>query len=94
MLAIAEMFGDARVASNYMAFDGLPGAIGAVLIAKVLASSVYTAHKAAGDDKCHGDECFRTSHLVVVAIELVGVVLGAILASRTRAVYRALARTP
>lgn len=92
MLAITEIFGDERVASNYMAFDGLPGAIGAVLVAKVLASSVYDSHKAAGDDKCHGDDCFRASHMVVIGIELLCSLAGVLLAMRTRVVYRALAR--
>mmetsp|Transcript_23114 Transcript_23114/g.58967 ORF Transcript_23114/g.58967 Transcript_23114/m.58967 type:complete len:571 (+) Transcript_23114:94-1806(+) len=101
VLSVAELFGRERVASNYMIFDGMPGAIGVFLIAKVLASAVYDAHvdqdseggsgSAGSAGKCVGDECFRLAHMVIVVIELSGVVLGIILAFRTRSIYRTLA---
>jgi len=92
VLCVTEIFGKARVASNYMVFDGTPGAIGALLIAQLLASHVYSAHTAPGASKCVGDACFRLAHLIVVAVELAGCVAGVLLALRTRAVYRLIAR--
>ena len=71
--------------------DGTPGAIGALLIAQLLASHVYSSHTPAGQSKCKGDDCFRLAHAIVMAIEVVGVALGILLTVRTRVVYRALA---
>ena len=47
-----------------MVFDGTPGAVGALLFAKLLCSAVYAQH-AGEDGSCHGIECFRLSHEVV-----------------------------
>ena len=92
VLVITEVFGQERVASNYMIFDGLPGAIGVFLIGHLLVSYVYDQHTAAGESECHGDDCFLLSHLIVVGVEAFGCILGAVLASRTWVIYRTLAR--
>jgi|EP00966_Prymnesium_polylepis_P166582 MFS family permease len=92
VLSLTEIFGKERLASNYMIFDGMPGAIGALAVAKGLAGSVYNAHKQDhAAKKCYGDDCFRLAHAIVMAIEVVGVALGILLTVRTRVVYRALA---
>jgi len=95
VLAIAELYGRARVASNYMIFDGMPGAIGVFIIANVLASAVYKAHTDPNDpdNKCYGDACFRLAHVTIVVIELVGSFLGVVLTCRTWSVYQHLAAT-
>lgn len=89
VLTVAEVFGTERVASNYMVFDGTPGAIGVLVYAKLLAQSVYNRH-ADVDGTCHGDVCFRQAHLAIVASELMISLLGCWLALRTRVVYSAL----
>lgn len=91
VLAVAEIFGKKRLASNYMIFDGSPGAIGALLFAKFLAQAVYKAHEDSADEKCHGDICFRLSHVVIVVAQLIMAILGCILSVRVRVVYEALA---
>merc|ERR1712008_357606 len=89
VLSVAEMFGTKRLASNYMVYDGTPGAIGTLFFAKLLSSSVYRAH-AQSDGKCHGDACFYLSHIVILSAEIVGILLASVLALRSRVVYRAL----
>merc|ERR1712146_859113 len=82
------VFGQERVASNYMIFDGTPGAIGSLFFAKYLAQSVYQAHESPGSSTCKGDACFQLSHAVMTMAALVGLLLGVVLAMRTRYVYR------
>merc|ERR1712070_309097 len=89
VLCIAEVFGKERVASNYMIFDGTPGAIGSLVFAKYLAQSVFDAHKGP-DGKCHGEECFFLSHVVMGIASLVGFAIGCILCIRTKALYKKL----
>merc|ERR550532_3728848 len=54
LFLVVELFGPERVASNYMIFDGTPGAIGTFLSAKMLAGAIYH-HHADPDGKCRGD---------------------------------------
>lgn len=89
VLSVAEVFGKERIASNYMIFDGTPGAIGSLIFAKFLAQSVFSAHEDA-DGKCHGDDCFRLAHVVMVAASLVGFLVAALFAWRTAPVYKEL----
>tara|TARA_B100000795_G_scaffold101210_1_gene74430 strand:- start:432 stop:686 length:255 start_codon:yes stop_codon:yes gene_type:complete len=70
-----------------MVFDGTPGAVGALLFAKLLCSAVYAQH-AGEDGSCHGIECFRLSHEVVAAAQLVAAVVGAVLSLRVRIAYQ------
>lgn len=92
VIAVAEVFGRARVASNYMVFDGAPGAIGVLIIAKALGGSIYKSHEVCvnGKCECHGDACFRASHFVIVVVQLVVTVLGLVFAKRTQGVYDAI----
>jgi len=89
VLAVTEMFGQEYIASNYMVFDGIPGAIGVVLIAKVLASRVYSAHTGldpgSGDDesRCYDEsgsgsgqgKCFGDECFRLAHLAIVGVEL-------------------
>ena len=86
VLTVAELFGTPRLASNYTVFDGTPGAVGALLFAKLLCSAVYAQH-ADGGGSCHGIECFRLSHEVVAAAQLVAAVSAAVLSLRIRVAY-------
>ena len=89
VLTLAEIFGKARLASNYMIFDGSPGACGAFIFAVLLKDAVYNAH-AGSDDICHGDNCFRLSHAVIVAFQLLSAACGCCLCARVRHVYQAI----
>lgn len=88
VLSITEVFGKARFSSNYMIFDGTPGAIGSLFFAKFMAQSIYDAHTVEGDTKCHGDECFMLSHVIMAISSFVGCVVSCILAKRTSELYR------
>ena len=88
VLAVAEIFGKERLASNYMIFDGSPGAVGTVVVAKFLANGVYDSHEV--DGKCDGDECFRVSHMVIIGVQLAVAVLGCVLSMRVQVVYDAI----
>jgi|TARA_B110001469_G_C9326583_1_gene174560 hypothetical protein len=70
-----------------MVFDGTPGAVGALLFAKLLCSAVYAQH-AGEEGSCHGIECFRLSHGVVAAAQLVAAAVAAFLSLRVRIAYQ------
>ena len=94
VLTINEIFGAARLASNYMIFDGSPGAVGAIVFAKFVYNAVFDAHKSA-DGKCHGnDACFTLSHVAIVATQLFVCALGCIVSRRVQNVYDALQLDP
>lgn len=86
VLTVGDVFGPDRFSSNYMLLDGMPGAVGSFLLAKLLAQSVYNAHS--DGVSCTGLDCFAGSHVVVGGIELVGCTLAVVLAFRTHKVYR------
>lgn len=94
VLTVSEVFGQARLASNYMIFDGSPGAVGSIVFAKVLAGAVYRSHQHCDVNgqhcECDGDECFRLSHLVIIGVELAVGLVGVFLGMRSRAVYKML----
>eukprot|EP00929_Paragymnodinium_shiwhaense_P071007 TRINITY_DN36076_c0_g1_i1.p1 TRINITY_DN36076_c0_g1~~TRINITY_DN36076_c0_g1_i1.p1 ORF type:complete len:546 (-),score=85.81 TRINITY_DN36076_c0_g1_i1:492-2129(-) len=86
ILAIAELFGAKRISSNYMIYDGTPGAFAALFVAKYFATWVHDRH-AGSDGKCHGDVCFQLAYFVVIGIELLAAACAALLAVRARSVY-------
>jgi len=90
IMSVGEVFGQARISSNYMIFSGTPGACGTLIFAKFVAIQFYNMH-AGEDKKCHGDICYRDSHIAIAATQCVGVVIGILFALRTGVVYRALA---
>mmetsp|Transcript_174550 Transcript_174550/g.554018 ORF Transcript_174550/g.554018 Transcript_174550/m.554018 type:complete len:536 (+) Transcript_174550:47-1654(+) len=87
IVSIAELFGTERIASNYMLLDGSPSAIAGVLLAKLLTSAVYNAHTETGSKACHGDQCFRLTHMSMVGIETLACVAAVVLAMRAKVVY-------
>merc|ERR1711957_727464 len=88
VLTIAEMFGNSRFSSNYMIFDGSPGAVGAIVFAKYVAHAFYNSH-AGSDGKCHGDQCFIPSHLALAGLQVISILGGSLLSFRVRGVYEA-----
>jgi len=85
---VAELFGTARVASNYMLYDGTPQAMASIAIAKYFVQYVYQAHTAMGNKKCIGDSCFRFSHVALVGLQAVAGFAIVCLARRSRHVYQ------
>jgi len=90
IMSVGEVFGQARISSNYMIFNGTPGACGTLIFAKFVAIEFYNFH-ADENMQCHGDICYRDSHIAIAATQCVGVVIGILFALRTGVVYRALA---
>lgn len=86
-VCVTELFGPRRFASNYMIYDGMPGAFAALFVAKLLASWSYNA--SAGDDgSCHGGACFDPMYGLVVASQIMAVSCAALLAHRARGLYK------
>jgi len=86
IVTITELFGSERIASNYMVFDGFPGAVASLGIAKLLAQSVYQAYEK--DNDCYGARCYNLSYICIIFIEIAATLAAAVLALRARAVYR------
>ena len=87
----SEIFGSAHLAKNYMFFDGTCGALGSLVFANVLPSTVY-ALSAVGND-CVGASCFGPTHGISVLLCAVGCVLGAMLAKRSAPLYERILRS-
>lgn len=66
VLLVREFFGSAHVGSNYMIYDGLGSACGALVFAKLLVHPFYSAHSHPADglhddgdsETCVGSRCF------------------------------------
>eukprot|EP00928_Gymnodinium_smaydae_P011331 TRINITY_DN14195_c0_g1_i2.p1 TRINITY_DN14195_c0_g1~~TRINITY_DN14195_c0_g1_i2.p1 ORF type:complete len:251 (-),score=24.53 TRINITY_DN14195_c0_g1_i2:91-843(-) len=86
VLIVSEVFGSHRVASNYMIFDGSPGAVGALVFAKLVAQAWYKAN-AGADGRCYGERCFLVPHISIVALQTLAAFLAVILSRRVRNVY-------
>merc|ERR1712187_15249 len=80
------MGGTVRFASNYMLFDGAPGAVGGTIVAVWITQWVYTMH-AGQDGKCRGEKCFFFTYLLIAVLQLVGVVLVVRLSMKSKLVY-------
>eukprot|EP00927_Polykrikos_kofoidii_P016835 TRINITY_DN17637_c0_g1_i1.p1 TRINITY_DN17637_c0_g1~~TRINITY_DN17637_c0_g1_i1.p1 ORF type:complete len:513 (-),score=54.97 TRINITY_DN17637_c0_g1_i1:107-1645(-) len=76
IVSIAEMFGSERIASNYMVFDGFPGAVAAVVISKFLFGAFESQQHA----------CF----ICLACIEFAAAMMAVMLSCRSRAVYNIL----
>lgn len=89
----SELFGLKHFGKIYN-FMSLGNPIGALLFSVLLAGYVYD--KEAGKQQsgkegaCYGPDCFRLTFLVLAGLNGAGCVLGAVLTSRVRPVYRML----
>merc|ERR1712217_427722 len=88
IVIVAELFGAAHIASNYMIFDGMPGAVASLLIAKLLATWSYNRGIADGQTKCYGDDCFRPAYLFIIGLQLAASAASTLLACRSTFLYR------
>lgn len=89
IVTIGELFGTERIASNYMVFDGCPGAVSSIAVGKYFAVAVYEANVPAGSDKCFGDGCYRMTFVAVAGLQLIAGSCAVALAMRSRIVYTA-----
>ena len=66
---VSERWGTSHLAQNYMFFDGLTAAIGALPLGKFLPQTIYQAHVRHGATACMaGAACFaETQYIIVVA---------------------------
>lgn len=87
IISIAELFGTERIASNYMVFDGTPGAIASLFIAKFFSQWVYDSHPSGLDGNCYGDDCYTLTYIAVMCLEVVACAAAVLLAMRSRVVY-------
>jgi len=92
VLVVGEIWGEERIASNYMIFDGTPGAVGSLVFARVLPSAMVKAH-ADPDGVCRGDHCFFDVHAVILSCQALCFIIGCVFACRTRVVYKSLGYT-
>jgi len=88
VISAAELFGTETLASNLMVYDGTPGAVAALGIAKYFSQWVYDAH-ADVSGNCHGDECYSLSFVCIMCLEVVAFAAAVALSRRARVVYEA-----
>mmetsp|Transcript_58447 Transcript_58447/g.155510 ORF Transcript_58447/g.155510 Transcript_58447/m.155510 type:complete len:526 (-) Transcript_58447:163-1740(-) len=86
IISITELFGAARIASNYMVFDGMPGALASLLIAKYLSTWIYESHITSGK-LCKGDECYTEVYETMIGLCVVASCCAALLGMRAKEVY-------
>ena len=87
---VAELFGVAHLASIYNTLT-LAVTSSSLLIATLLASTIYDSHVVPPAKQCYGDECYHLTHLIVAGICAVGVLATELLAVRTRVFYSGIA---
>lgn len=87
IISIAELFGTERIASNYMVFDGTPGAVASLAIAKFFSQWVYDGQAQGPDGDCIGDGCYTLTYIAVMCLEVVACAAAIVLATRSRVVY-------
>merc|ERR1739845_209997 len=86
VLVCGDVWGTERFATNYMPFDGAPGALGGTALAVWITQAVYNAN-AGADGRCYGPSCFLFTYLLTAGLQLVGVVLVVRLSLQCRSVY-------
>eukprot|EP00518_Triparma_eleuthera_P012077 CAMPEP_0182476626 /NCGR_PEP_ID=MMETSP1319-20130603/29449_1 /TAXON_ID=172717 /ORGANISM="Bolidomonas pacifica, Strain RCC208" /LENGTH=490 /DNA_ID=CAMNT_0024677727 /DNA_START=85 /DNA_END=1554 /DNA_ORIENTATION=+ len=59
VVVVAELFGQKNLGGNYMVYDGVASAVGAIVFGKLIPEAVYNAHLDDGETECYGSECFR-----------------------------------
>lgn len=75
-----------------MLYDGGASALGTLFISKFIAQAVYESHIDENDEDsdgltCYGEECFRTSHLIIVGLALTCVLASVAMLRRTQHAY-------
>merc|ERR1712224_1151230 len=88
VIMVSELYGSKFLPDNYMMFDGGSIFLGSVVMSRILAGSVQNAHIMPGHQTCIGAGCFQLTHIVVLALNLLGIVVALILAKKSVFVYR------
>ena len=77
VLIVGDLFGTANHGANYMFFDGATCALGTLSVAKYLTQIVYEKNidgTTEDSTTCHGEECFRVTHMIISGLCLVSLV--------------------
>ncbi|GMH81746.1 hypothetical protein TrVE_jg5229 [Triparma verrucosa] len=82
VVVVAELFGEEHLGGNYMVFDGVASAVGALVFGKFIPEEIYDAHTEDGETDCYGKECFRLTYVIIVGLVLSAVVSVSILIKR------------
>jgi len=85
----SEIFGSQHLPKNYMFFDGTCGALGSLVFANALPSTIYGL-SAVGND-CIGAICFGPTHGISLLLCAVGCVAGWVVAKRSAPLYAMIA---
>ena len=88
---VGDVFGTRNVGQNYMFYDGISGALGTLLLSKIVTQEVYEAHIQNDDGSdartCIGQDCFFASHIIIAILSLTCVVASYVFYQLTRYVY-------
>merc|ERR1712176_433822 len=63
----SELFGSGNLSTNYMLYDGGCMCVGFFLFVKAVAGGVERAHTAFDQKDCIGADCFKWTHVFVMA---------------------------
>ena len=82
VILCSELFGSGRLATNYMFYDGLCGAMGTLLLANVLVGAFYSG------SGCTGGKCFGPTHSIIAALCVAGAMASGVIVYRSSGLYR------
>lgn len=84
----SELFGTASLSANYMFYDGTVSCVASLLIGRVLVGAVLDAHTEPHALRCHGAGCFRLTHFVIIATNVVGILAALVMMRKSMPTYR------
>ena len=90
VLIVGDLFGTVNHGANYMFADGFTCAVGTLSVAKFLTQFIYEQHVKESETTCLGDECFRSTHVIVSGLCLLSFIATSILLYVTRSSYGSL----
>lgn len=81
----SEVFGSLHLSKNYMFYDGTCGAVGSLLFANLLPSTIYQIF-ANGND-CYGPACFGYTHVLIAFLCACATGAALVVSVRTASLY-------
>lgn len=88
VIITSEVFGTKFLPDNYMLYDGGSTFLGSIVLSRILAGSVQEAHTLPGSKTCLGAGCFQITHVVVLALNLLGIIAALVMVRKSAPVYR------
>jgi hypothetical protein len=89
VVCASEIFGSEHLPTNYMFYDGVGGALGAILLANLLPSSIYQA--SAVGNVCDGAMCFGPTHAILAALCVLAMGASLVISRRSASLYQQIA---